>query len=93
MFKNKSKNGKNNIFGLKIRKLRQNAVPKMSQRILAEKLQLLGIDVDLSLHDIMSYYIISSLKTKLLAYPVLSKCCSITSNGNVLIPRMPTRHR
>lgn len=46
MFKNKTKNGKNNICGEKIYKLRKEAVPKMSQRILAEKLQLLGIDVD-----------------------------------------------
>lgn len=46
MFKNKSLNGKNNICGDKIAKLRKNATPKMSQRILAEKCQLIGIDVD-----------------------------------------------
>ena len=46
MFKNKSDNGRNNICGEKIYNLRKSAVPKMSQRILAEKLQLLGIDVD-----------------------------------------------
>lgn len=45
MFKNKN-NGRNNICGEKIYELRKSAVPKMSQRILAEKLQLLGVDVD-----------------------------------------------
>ena len=46
MFKNKSSCGKNNICGEKIYALRKAAVPRMSQRILAEKLQLCGIDVD-----------------------------------------------
>lgn len=46
MFKNKSIYGTNNICGKKIYELRKQAVPKMSQRILAEKLQLLEIDVD-----------------------------------------------
>lgn len=46
MFKNKTKSGRNNICGEKIYQLRKKAVPKMSQRILAEELQLLGIDVD-----------------------------------------------
>lgn len=46
MFKNKTLNGKNNICGEKVCMLRKQAVPKMSQRILAEKLQLYGIDVD-----------------------------------------------
>lgn len=46
MFKNKSVFGKNNICGENIYKLRKNHIPKMSQRILAERLQLLGIDVD-----------------------------------------------
>ena len=46
MFKNKSKSGKNNICGEKIYILRKAHIPKMSQRILAEKLQLKGIDVD-----------------------------------------------
>lgn len=46
MFKNKSKSGKNNICGKKIYCLRKQQIPKMSQRILAEKLQLKGIDVD-----------------------------------------------
>lgn len=46
MFKNKSKCGKNNICGEKVYMLRKQQIPKMSQRILAEKLQLKGIDVD-----------------------------------------------
>lgn len=46
MFKNKAKNGKNNICGQKIYSLRKSYTPKMSQRILAEKLQLYGIDID-----------------------------------------------
>lgn len=46
MFKNKSTTGKNNICGEKIFILRKQQVPKMSQRILAEKMQLNGIDVD-----------------------------------------------
>lgn len=46
MFKNKSKSGKNNICGKKVYFLRKQQTPKMSQRILAEKLQLKGIDVD-----------------------------------------------
>ena len=45
MFKNKSENGKNNVCGEKVFVLRKQ-IPKMSQRILAEKLQILGIDVD-----------------------------------------------
>jgi len=46
MFKNKSDSGKNNICGQKIYELRKNTKPKMSQRMLAEALQLNGIDVD-----------------------------------------------
>ncbi len=46
MFKNKAKSGKNNLCGEQIYLLRKNAVPKMSQRILAEKCQLQGIDLD-----------------------------------------------
>ena len=38
MFKNKSENGRNNICGKNIYELRIKAVPKMSQRLLAEKL-------------------------------------------------------
>ena len=46
MFKNKSISGKNNVCGEKVAILRKGMIPKMSQRILAEKLQLRGIDVD-----------------------------------------------
>ena len=46
MFKNKTDLGKNNICGENISKLRKAQVPKMSQRMLADKLQLFGIDVD-----------------------------------------------
>ena len=46
MFKNKSSKGKNNICGDKIYVLRKQHTPKMSQRILAECLQMKGIDVD-----------------------------------------------
>lgn len=46
MFKNKTKNGRNNICGEKIYTFRKKHIPKMSQRILAEKLQIKGIDVD-----------------------------------------------
>lgn len=46
MFKNKSTDGRNNICGKNIMKLRKAAQPKMSQRALADKLQLMGIDID-----------------------------------------------
>lgn len=46
MFKNKASLGRNNICGEKISELRKAQVPKMSQRMLADKLQLFGIDVD-----------------------------------------------
>lgn len=46
MFKNKAANGRNNICGERIYALRKAHIPKMSQRILAEKMQIEGIDVD-----------------------------------------------
>lgn len=46
MFKNKSETGKNNLCGNKIYLLRKKSYPKMSQRILAEKCQLFGVDLD-----------------------------------------------
>jgi len=46
MFKNKAKDGRNNICGKRIYELRNSKKPKMSQRTLAEMLQLNGIDVD-----------------------------------------------
>ncbi len=45
MFKNKI-DGKNNLCGDNIRKLRLDYPTKLSQRALADKMQLIGIDVD-----------------------------------------------
>ncbi len=45
MFKNKI-DGKNNICGDNIRKFRLSYPTKLSQRGLADKMQLIGIDVD-----------------------------------------------
>lgn len=44
MFINKTSDGKNNLCGQKIYEYRKQM--KISQRILAERLQLLGLDVD-----------------------------------------------
>lgn len=46
MFKTVTKSGTRNLCGRNVYKLRKEAIPKMSQRILAEKMQLLGGDVD-----------------------------------------------
>ncbi len=46
MFKNKSNSGTNNLCGERISELRKQHRPKLSQRGLADKLQLFGIDVD-----------------------------------------------
>ena len=45
MFKNKN-GDRNNISGEKIREYRLSSSEKLSQRALADKMQLLGIDVD-----------------------------------------------
>lgn len=45
MFKNKNNNS-NNLCGIKIKEIRQSKQPKMSQRALADQLQLAGIDLD-----------------------------------------------
>ena len=45
MFKNKNE-GFNNICGEKIAELRKKSTTKMSQRALADKMQLAGIDMD-----------------------------------------------
>jgi len=45
MFKNKN-DGRNNLCGDKIRALRLSYPTKLSQRALADKMQLIGIDVD-----------------------------------------------
>ena len=46
MYKNKASNGKNNICGCKIKEIRQNFPEKISQRKLANMLQLAGLDID-----------------------------------------------
>ena len=45
MFKNKN-NGKNNLCGEKIRSLRLSLPTKLSQKGLADRMQLIGIDID-----------------------------------------------
>ncbi len=46
MYKNKASDGRNNISGLNIKRLRKNMEEKTSQRELAYLLQLRGLDVD-----------------------------------------------
>lgn len=46
MYKNKMPNERNNICGEKLRLLRKQLTPKVSQRAFADKLQLIGIDLD-----------------------------------------------
>ena len=46
MFKSKSESGKNNLCGSQVYRIRKAMSPKMSQRALAERLQLCGMDVD-----------------------------------------------
>lgn len=46
MYKNKNQDGSLNICGNKIKLLRQALIPAVSQRMLAEQLQLIGIDLD-----------------------------------------------
>ena len=48
MFKHKTSDGKRNICGEKIKTLRKNFPSKTSQRMLAEMMQLKGIDIDKS---------------------------------------------
>jgi transcriptional regulator with XRE-family HTH domain len=48
MFKHKTADGKRNICGEKIKMLRKNLPEKVSQRMLAEMMQLKGIDIDKS---------------------------------------------
>ena len=45
MFKNKNQS-RNNLCGEKIRALRLNYPTRLSQRALADKMQLIGIDID-----------------------------------------------
>ena len=46
MFKNRNKDGTLNISGIRIAALRKALRPKVSQRALAEKLLLEGVDLD-----------------------------------------------
>lgn len=46
MYKNKNADGSLNLCGNRIKKLRQALIPKVSQRMLADQLQLIGIDLD-----------------------------------------------
>lgn len=46
MYKNKNIDGSCNICGKKVKELRLNLIPNVSQRMLAEKMQLQGIDLD-----------------------------------------------
>lgn len=46
MYKNKNQDGTLNICGNKIKALRQALTPAASQRMLADQLQLIGIDLD-----------------------------------------------
>lgn len=46
MYKNKSKNGYNNICGQKVKAIRENLPNKTSQRQLAELFQTCGLDID-----------------------------------------------
>lgn len=46
MYKNKATDGRNNLSGRKIAEYRKAMTPRTSQRCLAEKMQLKGIDID-----------------------------------------------
>ncbi len=46
MFKHMTKDGKRNLCGSKVASLRKGLSPKVSQRMLADLMQLEGIDVD-----------------------------------------------
>lgn len=46
MYKNRAPDGKNNLCGTQVSALRQAKVPTLSQRGLADVLQLNGLDVD-----------------------------------------------
>ena len=46
MYKNRSKDLTNNLIGKKLKNFRQKMSPKLSQRALADLMQLNGIDID-----------------------------------------------
>lgn len=46
MYKNRASSGRNNISGNNIARIRKGLCPKVSQRLLADKMQLEGIELD-----------------------------------------------
>ncbi|RPF47439.1 helix-turn-helix protein [Hydrogenoanaerobacterium saccharovorans] len=46
MYKNKAVDGRNNICGKNVARIRKSLNPKVSQRMLADQLQIQGLDVD-----------------------------------------------
>lgn len=46
MYKNKAPDGRNNLCSKQIARLRKQMRPRVSQRLLAERLQVLGLDLD-----------------------------------------------
>ena len=50
IYKNKTQNGRKNISGHNISKIRKSLSPKASQRALADKMQLQGIELDKMLY-------------------------------------------
>ena len=46
MYKNRASSGRNNISGINIARIRKEMHPKVSQRFLADKMQLEGIELD-----------------------------------------------
>lgn len=46
MYKNKAVDGSNNIYGARIKEIRENLPEKVSQRKLADMLQMSGLDID-----------------------------------------------
>lgn len=46
MYKNRAPKGGNNLCGRRVRELRQSMPGRVSQRVLAERLQIEGLDLD-----------------------------------------------
>lgn len=46
MYKNRAKDGANNVCGQKLKKIRESLPEKTSQRKLADMLQVVGLDID-----------------------------------------------
>ena len=49
LYKNRAEDGRNNICGKNVKRLRQGMAKKTSQRMLAYLLQMKGLDVDIEL--------------------------------------------